>query len=132
MRCRVGDRPHSGRQCGICVAITGDSEPDVSEEDRRFGFHCLDPWDGNHNGFERLVKPYLNDPSSMETHSTRMGALGTRPNGHSIVMEFGARNAFGGMVRHNAIGSVDNETCEATLESVNDPPPMVWRWLAHW
>ena len=30
-----------------------------SAEERLKGFHCLSAWDGNHNGFERLVKPLL-------------------------------------------------------------------------
>ncbi len=106
--------------CGICVATTGDGKTDEERaEEKKWGFHCLSEWDGNHDGFERLVKPYLNDPDSMETFSTRMGQLGSRPNGHSISMDFGARNAFGGMVRHTATGSVDHDSCEATLEAIN-------------
>lgn len=106
--------------CGICVAVTGDGKTDEERaHEEKFGLHCLSEWDGNHDGFERLVKPYLNDPDSMETFSTRMGAFGSRPNGHSIIMEFGARNAFGGMVRHTAVGSVDHDSCVATLESTN-------------
>ena len=34
---------------------------------------CLSPWDGNHNGFERLVRQHLNDPGSMEPHGTGNG-----------------------------------------------------------
>ena len=42
------------------------------EEDRRKGFHCLDPWDGNHNAFEEIVRFHLNDPGSMKTYSTKV------------------------------------------------------------
>ena len=34
---------------------------------------------------------------------------------HTIVMEFGSKNAFGGMVRQTAFGTYDNKTCEAVL-----------------
>jgi hypothetical protein len=34
-------------------------------------------------------------------------------------MTFGAGNAFGGMVRHTAIGWIDHDSCEATLVSVD-------------
>ena len=79
----------------------------------RQGFHCLSDWDGNHDGLEALTRARLNDPGSMETYST---VISQAVNGrHRIKMEFGARNAFGGMVRHTVIGWVDHETCEATL-----------------
>ena len=94
-----------------------DSGP--SEEDREQGFHCLDPWDGNQIGLEDLVRPLLNDPGSMETHETRIGKVGASVTGkHRIIMDFGARNAFGGMVRNTAYGWVDHETCEAELDYI--------------
>ena len=37
-------------------------------EDERKGFHCLSPWDGNHDGLEGLIRDELNDPGSMETY----------------------------------------------------------------
>lgn len=86
--------------------------------ERQKGFHCLSVWDGNHDGFERLVKPMLNDPDSMKTYETRIAPAeeGTDGRlGHFIIMEFGATNAFGAMMRSIATGWVDNETCEATL-----------------
>ena len=36
---------------------------------------CFSAWDGNHDGFERLVKAGLNDPNSMEVHGTYFGEL---------------------------------------------------------
>ena len=85
-----------------------------SAEDIRNGFHCLSKWDGNHDGFERLVKRQLNDPGSMETFETRITPVDTSGK-HVVFMDFGARNGFGGMVRSTARGTVDNETCEVTL-----------------
>jgi hypothetical protein len=93
-----------------------DEDKATKVEERRQGFHCLSDWDGNHDGLEALVRTQLNDPSSMETYNTGIGQV---VNGqHRIEMEFGARNAFGGMVRGVALGWVDHETCEATLDSI--------------
>ena len=83
-----------------------------SEEERK-GFHCLSAWDGNHNGLEALVRDNLNDPGSMETFETRIWPV--VEGRHRIMMEFGARNIYGGMVRLTATGWIDNESCDATL-----------------
>ncbi len=103
----------------MATLACGQSEEDkqATAEERRQGFHCLSAWDGNHDGLETLVKQHLNDPSSMETHQTLISPVvdGT----HRIKMEFGAANAFGGMVRHVAIGYIDHETCEATLDYID-------------
>lgn len=82
--------------------------------EKRAGFHCLSAWDGNHDQFEVIVKANLNDPDSMKTYETRITPANDQGQ-HTILMDFGARNAFGGMVRSQAVGWVDNETCEATL-----------------
>ena len=81
----------------------------------RKGFHCLDVWDGNHNGFEDIVRDFLNDPGSMETYDTQVSPV---ENGeHYIKMDFGARNKYGGMERITAVGIYDHETCKATFLS---------------
>lgn len=87
------------------------------EEEQRKGFHCLSPWDGNHDGLEALVRDQLKDPSSMETHGTRISPVNSLGR-HTVIMDFGARNSFGGMVRQTATGWVDNETCEAELLAI--------------
>ena len=100
----------------IVFVACGSSSEETAEEHRK-GFHCLDPWDGNHNGLEALIRDQLNDPGSMETHSTRItpvSAAGT----HTVLMDFSAANAFGGMVRNTAYGWVDHETCEAELDYI--------------
>ena len=84
------------------------------EEDRRKGLHCLDPWDGNHNGFEEIVRFHLNDPDSMKTYSTKVTPVGEDGN-HEILMDFGAKNVFGGIVRHTASGFFSQVTCDAKL-----------------
>ena len=101
----------------IGCGMTPEQEAAKAEEER-MGFHCLSAWDGNHDGLEGLVRPQLNDPSSMETYETRIAPAGT-DNQHPIRVTFGARNAFGGMVRLTAIGWIDHDSCEATLVSVD-------------
>ena len=98
------------------VYVTSDSEPSDAEkaEEKRKGFHCLSPWDGNHDGLEALIKTQLKDPDSMETIETRMTPVNANGN-HRIVLKYRARNSFGGMVESQATGSVDNDTCKATL-----------------
>ena len=96
-------------------SATATAQADAAEQ-RRKGFHCLSLWDGNHDLFEGLVRNKLNDPSSMETFETRVSPV---ENGkHEIIMEFGARNAFGGMVRKLAIGTYDHKTCEPALLAI--------------
>ncbi len=103
--------------CFIGIAlISSPDEPSTEEtaEDKRKGFHCLSAWDGHHDGLEALVKGHLNDPDSMKTYETRISPVNADGR-HLIVMEFGAKNAFGGMIRNTASGWVDNETCRASL-----------------
>ncbi len=93
--------------------------PQLSTEEReekRKGFHCLSKWDGNHDGLEALVRMQMNDPGSMKTYVTRITPVSEFQQGnHYVEMDFGGKNAFGGMVRHTAHAWVDPDTCEATL-----------------
>lgn len=94
-----------------------DPTPTRESEDeafRRRGFHCLSAWDGNHDGLEALIRDQLNDPGSMETHNTFIAPL-DETGFHAIRLEFSAKNAFGGRVRHTAWGFIDHKTCEAVL-----------------
>ena len=86
-------------------------------EEKRKGFHCLSAWDGNHDGLEALIRSQLNDPGSMKTYSTSILPVSTDGT-HTILVSFGARNRLGGMVRGNAVGSIDNKTCKATLSYI--------------
>ena len=96
---------------------TGNEEYRQAKEEEQKGFHCLSAWDGNHDNFEELVKVNLKDPNSMETYETRISPVNAQGK-HTILMDYGARNSFGGMVRSTARGTVDNETCKATLLNV--------------
>ena len=97
----------------------GSQRDEAQAEERRLGLHCIPL--RHHPELMALVQAQLKDPNSMEVHETRIGPAAPGSDGvlgHAIVMEFGARNAFGGMVRHTARGWVDHETCTATLEWV--------------
>ena len=64
---------------------------------------CMDPWDGNYNALEDLIRPLLNDPGSMETFGTYYFTWDNLDDGLVTVrLDYGARNAFGGMVRTSA------------------------------
>ena len=104
------------------VSISGSSESSDSSgsedaEDKRKGFHCLSPWDGNHNGLEALIRAELKDPNSMETIETRITPVDANGS-HRVILEYRARNSFGGMAQGVALGSVDNDTCRAVLLSI--------------
>jgi len=59
------------------------------------------------------VREVLNDPNSMTTHATYYGRSSS---GEFILrMDYGARNAFGGMVRTEATAVMDTDTCEVTV-----------------
>ena len=87
--------------------------PTMTDEEK-YGWHCLSAWDGNHDGLEALIRNHLTDPG-METISTSTTPVNVNTEQHLIYMDFTAKNAFGGRVRHRASGSFDPNTCEATL-----------------
>ena len=76
---------------------------------------CLDPWDGNHNGFEDQIRPLLNDEDSMETHETRFGLEEYVSDHVPIVMVYSAKNAYGGRVKVTATGLLNYKTCRVTV-----------------
>lgn len=80
---------------------------------REQGFHCLSSWDGSHRGVVDAVKAQLRDPRSFEHISTRISKV---ENGrHSLIMEYRARNGFGGMNVGTAVATVDHYTCTPTV-----------------
>ena len=83
-------------------------------EEKRKGFHCLSAWDGSHRDFMNEVKRRMRDPDSFEHISTRVtprSDAGT----HTVLMEYRARNGFGGMNVGTAMGTYKNSTCEHTV-----------------
>jgi hypothetical protein len=94
------------------------AEAAKAEEDQRRGFHCLSGWDGSNTSLVQRVKVQLREPDSFEHIETR---ITPEVNGkHKVVMEYRARNGFGGMNVTTAIGTVDHQTCTATLISAGE------------
>ena len=77
---------------------------------------CLDPWDGNHNGFEDQVRPGLNDEWSMRTHGTYFSTSDPDREGRvTIRMEYSANNVFGARVKASDYGLLNYQTCAVTV-----------------
>ena len=76
---------------------------------------CLDPWDGNHNGFEDQIRPLLNNRGSMRTHDTFFGVEDHEPGKVVIRMVYSAENAFGGRITIEALGLLDYRTCKVDV-----------------
>lgn len=94
----------------MCSGGKGSGETAAKKAaDKEAGLHCLSAWDGSHRELVDKVKDKLRDPGSFEHYETRVGP--NRNGRHSITMEFGAKNGFGGMNRDVAMGSYDHETC---------------------
>ena len=109
---------------GVVGAIAGDdtatsSAPATTTTERPqtardLAEECFSAWDGNHDGLEALIRAQLNDPGSMETHSTRFNADDSLDDGSmTILLDYGARNALGGMVRTTATAEMATD-CEIT------------------
>lgn len=79
-------------------------------EDRRKGFHCIDPFFGYSTALVDAVKARLRDPDSFEHDETSITPAG--PDGaHTIIMSFRAKNGFGGVNRSVAVGKLSHESC---------------------
>ncbi len=76
----------------------------------RYSVYCLSLWDGSHDRFVESVKEAINDPDSFEHDETRTWPVNAEGR-NTIVMNFRARNALGGMVRVKAAGSFNNDPC---------------------
>lgn len=87
------------------------------EHEKLYGQNCLSGWDGSHRKFVELVKGRLNDPDSFEHDETKTWPV--RADGQNqILMQFRAKNGFGGIIRGRAIGTFDNETCEPKVDVI--------------
>ena len=102
-----------------CVQGSGSNNKSTADtaEDKRKGFHCLSAWDGSHSAFANDVESKMRDPDSfeiIETRVTPVSADGT----HTILMEYRAKNGFGGMNVGTALGTYRNSDCKHTVISV--------------
>jgi hypothetical protein len=79
-------------------------------KDQLYGHTCLSFLDGSHDGFVRAVQRRIADAESFEHKGTKTWPVS--PEGrNTILIQFAARNALGGMVFARAAGSFDNKTC---------------------
>jgi hypothetical protein len=98
------------------VPLKQSATPSIDElERKRKGFHCLSSWDGSHKGVVKWVKRNLRDPDSYKHVETRITPV--KDVAHVLVMEYRARNGFGGYTSGGVIAEVDNNSCKATITS---------------
>lgn len=86
-------------------------------EDRRTGMHCLSPWDGSNTSFVDQVKAKLRDPDSFEHVETRISPA-DKDGDHTILMQYRAKNGFGGTNNPTATGFVKQSDCSARVVSI--------------
>lgn len=102
---------------GLLIGMAAAGCGEQTTEDR--AGDCASPWDGNLDSFERQIRGRLNDPGSMETFGTYFtNGFALEPDGRLRVrMDWGARKAFGGMVRKQSLGYLDLDSCEVEITS---------------
>ncbi|QRF66357.1 hypothetical protein [Ponticoccus alexandrii] len=88
-----------------------------AEADRIAGFHCLSRWDGSHRDFRNAVRDAMRDPDSFEVISTRVTPV-AEDGTHVLMMEYRARNGFGGMNVASAIATMQNADCTFTILTI--------------
>ncbi|MCG8436034.1 MAG: hypothetical protein MJA83_18600 [Gammaproteobacteria bacterium] len=86
-------------------------------ENKRRGFHCLSAWDGSHHAVVGYVKDRLRDPGSFEHAETRISP--NKDGNHLLIMEYRARNGFGGMSVATVTATVSNATCDAIITAAS-------------
>ena len=101
---------------GLAACGTSNDDDDGPPSNAKELFEgCVSPWDGNHEGFEAEIRAVLNDPGGMETHGTYYSSSDSISDGGiTIRLDYSAANAFGGMVRTDAVGVMDLD-CEVTV-----------------
>ncbi|MGV8832553.1 MAG: hypothetical protein ACOH2N_11295 [Devosia sp.] len=79
-------------------------------EEKRKGFHCLSGWDGSQRAVVDWTKENLNDPSSFEHDETRIAPVDAEGN-HTLIMDYRAKNGFGGVVRGSVMAKINSSSC---------------------
>jgi hypothetical protein len=83
------------------------------EEDaakRQTGFHCLSSWDGSHRELVDALKSTLREPDSFEHVETRITPVNEK-GFHVLMMNYRARNGFGGMNIGRLAATVKSSDC---------------------
>ena len=105
------------RKAKADARIAAAKAKEVAEEKRK-GFHCLSDWDGSHTAVVRATKKQLRDPKSFD-HSKTMVWPVSVDGKHQFVMQYRAKNGFGGLTMGVVKGEYSNETCQATIRSID-------------
>ncbi len=92
-------------------------EATQAADDRRRGFHCLSDWDGSHADFKSMVRQTMREPDSFEHIETRITPVDDKGY-HSLLMDYRARNGFGGMNVGRAAARVRQSDCSFTILAV--------------
>jgi hypothetical protein len=87
------------------------------KENHRKGFHCLSSWDGSHSAVKKYVEERMRDPDSFEHVETLISPVNDKGT-HQLSMKYRAANGFGGLTVGSATATVDNESCQATITSM--------------
>lgn len=103
-------REREAEQLAAAEAERIAGEQQEADEERRAGFHCLSPWDGSHREFRNAVRDKMRDPDSFEHVETRVTPV-DEDGMHAIIMQYRARNGFGGMNVGTALGQYRNAGC---------------------
>ena len=87
-------------------------------EEKRKGFHCLSSWDGSHRAVANWTKKQLREPKSFKHINTLVWPVDTQGN-HQLVMQYKAKNGFGGMTSGVVKAFYSNSDCGATIKSID-------------
>jgi hypothetical protein len=100
------------------AAVTAASDAAADAKRKRAGFHCVSSWNGHHLDMIRQVKAQMRDPDSFEASETRIAPVDSEGK-HTILMEYRAKNGFGGINVGVATGTVNTLTCDVTVVEVD-------------
>jgi len=89
-----------------------------AEEEVRKGFHCLSDWNGSHSAVVKFTKEQLRDPKSFEHDKTLVWPVSSDGT-HQLVMQYRAKNGFGGMTAGVVKAFYSNSDCKATIKSID-------------
>ena len=92
------------------AAVDAAKKSNEEADRKRKGFHCLSGWNGSHRALADAVKNTMRDPDSFEVSETRISPEDTAGR-HTVLMEFRAKNGFGGTNVGIATGTIRNGDC---------------------
>lgn len=102
--------PSEASEVSATSAPTPDYAAIEEAEKRNAGFHCLSAWDGSHRELVNALKNTLREPDSFEHIDTRITPVSDEGY-HVLMMNYRARNGFGGMNVGRLAATVKNSDC---------------------